>query len=236
MRQKATPRSRLSSNKLLASLPAGDFRRLLPVLEPIAVSFREVLLTPDQALQRIYFPGGGAYAITQTMKNGETIEVATVGNEGFLGVTALLDGDRWLAGAVVKAPDTTAVTMSLSAFQAEMDRRGAFARLMYWYAQRFLAGLVRSVACNALHSVEERCARWLLTTGDRVGRNEFPLTQEFLSCMLGVRRPSVTLAMSELQRAGAIKYEHRRIVILNRAVLTKSSCECYATIRKCLSR
>jgi CRP-like cAMP-binding protein len=183
-------------------------------------------------LRTIYFPGGGACSITQIMRNGRIVEVATVGNEGFIGVNALFGGDRWFAGVVVKAADDAAQAMSVSAFQREMNRRGPFSRLINWYAEAFVAFLMRSVACNALHSVDERCARWLLTTRDRVGRNEFAMTQDFLAAMLGVRRPTVTLAASALQRAGLIDYGHKRIVILDRPGLEAVSCECYAVLRR----
>lgn len=223
---------RTSPNKLLASLPVADYRRLLSALNPVSLPFRHVLLRPDETLRTIYFPGGGACSITQIMRNGRIVEVATVGNEGFIGVNALFGGDRWFAGVVVKAADGAAQAMSVSAFQHEMNRRGPFSRLINRYAEAFVAFLMRSVACNALHSVDERCARWLLTTRDRVGRNEFAMTQDFLAAMLGVRRPTVTLAASALQRAGLIDYGHKRIVILDRPGLEAVSCECYAVLKR----
>lgn len=170
------------------------------------------------------------------MRNGRTVEVATVGNEGFIGINALFGGDRALCGALVKVPDATAYAMTVSAFQREMNRRGPFSKLINRYAQGFVAFLVQSVACNALHSAEERCARWLLSTRDRVGRNEFSLTQEFLAVMLGVRRPTVTLAVGALQRAGLIDFGHRRMVIVDRAGLEAASCECYAVVREHFAR
>jgi CRP-like cAMP-binding protein len=187
-----------------------------------------VLLKPGDVLDRVYFPGDGVYSITQIMRNGRTIEVATVGNEGFIGINALFGARRWFAGALVKIPDNAAQAMSIKAFRRELNRRRAFATLANRYAQVFLASLMRSVACNGLHSVNQRCARWLLTTRDRVGRNEFPLTQEFLARMLGVRRPTVTLALAALQHRHLIEYGNRRLVILNRAGLQAMSCECYS--------
>jgi CRP-like cAMP-binding protein len=117
-----------------------------------------------------------------------------------------------------------------------MHRRGRFARLVNRYAQGFVGSLMRSAACNALHSVEQRCARWLLTTRDHVGRNDFPLTQEFLSMMLGVRRASVTLALVELQRAGLIEYGRGRAVIINRRGLETASCGCYTAVKRQFAR
>lgn len=236
MQTKRVSTSRISSNKLLASLPAADNRRLLSVLDSISLPFQHVLLKPDDTIQMIYFPGSGVYSITQVMKNGRILEVATVGNEGFIGINALFGGDRWLTGALVKVPDDAARVMSVSAFQREMNRRGPFSKLINRYAQGFVVLLMQSVACNALHSVEQRCARWLLTTRDRVGHNEFPLTQEFLAVMLGVRRPTVTLTVGTLQRAGLINYGHKRMVVLDRAGLEAASCECYAVVKKHFDR
>jgi CRP-like cAMP-binding protein len=164
------------------------------------------------------------------------VEVATVGNEGFIGINAVFGSNRMLGAALVKIPDGAALAMSISAFQREMKRQGAFSQVINRYAQGFVASLMQSVACNALHSVEERCARWLLTMRDRIGGNDFPLTQEFLAVMLGVRRPSVTLAVGALQRLGLIDYGHRRIVILDRAGLESASCECYAVVKKHFAR
>jgi CRP-like cAMP-binding protein len=236
LRTRRASASGTSPNKLLASLPAADCRRLHSVLDPISLPFQHVLLKPGETVQTIYFPGDGVYSITQVMRNGRTLEVATVGNEGFIGINALFGGDRALCGALVKLPDATAQAMTVRAFRREMNLRGPFSKLINGYAQGFVAFLVQSVACNALHSVEERCARWLLTMRDRVGRNEFPLTQEFLAVMLGVRRPTVTLTVGALQRAGLINYGHRRVVILDRAGLEAASCECYAVVKKHFAR
>ena len=228
--------ARRSPNRLLARLPPADYRRLLPVLETMSFPFQHVLLEPGESLKRIYFPGSGVYSITRVMRNGRTLEVATVGNEGFIGVNALFGRERWLAGAVVKVPDDQARVMSVSAFQREMNRGGPFSKAITRYAERFVAFLMQSVVCNAVHSVEERCARWLLTTRDRIGRNDFPMTQELLAVMLGVRRPSVTLAVNALQRSRLIQYRHKRLVILDRAGLEAASCECYAVIKRCFAR
>jgi CRP-like cAMP-binding protein len=214
----------------------ADYERLRPFLEPISLPLGHVILQPGDTLRRIYFPGEGVCSITQVMQDGRTVEVATVGKEGFIGINSLFGGDRWLAGAVVKVPDHSAHTMSLSVFQREVRRQGTFARVANRYAEGFVAFLMRSVACNALHSVDERCARWLLTTRDRAGRNQFPLTQEFLAAMLGVRRATVTLAIGALQRAGLIAFGQRRVVILDRTGLESASCECYPALKRQFAR
>jgi CRP-like cAMP-binding protein len=164
------------------------------------------------------------------MEDGRMVEVATVGKEGMIGLTAFFGNERPFGGAMVQVPEVDAQIMSVAVFRRETERRGAFRELMARYCQAFLAMVMQSSACNSLHPVEQRCARWLLMTHDRVGRNEFALTQEFLAVMLGVRRPTVTLVAGALQKAGLIEYGHRRIVILNRRALEAASCECYRVV------
>ncbi len=236
MRTRRSSTRRTSSNKLLASLPAADYRRLLPLLDPISLPFQHVLQEPDEKVRTIYFPEDGAWSIMQVMRNGRTVEVATVGTEGFIGINALLGGNCALGRAVVNVPDASAQAMTVKAFQREMNRRGPFAKLVNGYARAFTASLVQSVACSSLHSAKERCARWLLTACDRSGRKEFPLTQALLADMLGVRRPTVTLAVSALHDAGLLEYGHGRMVILDRAGLDAVSCECYGFIKKRFAR
>jgi CRP-like cAMP-binding protein len=228
--------ARRPPNRLLASLPAVERRRLFAFLEAVSLPFQHVLLKPEQPLDKVYFPGSGVFSITHIMKNGRALEVATVGNEGFIGINALFGGEQWLAGALVKVPDERAQVMSVTAFQREMNRGGPFSNIINRYAQGFVAFLMQSVACNAVHSVEERCARWLLTTRDRVGRNDFPMTQELLALMLGVRRPSVTIAVNALQRAGLIEYRHKRLRIVDGLGLEAASCECYVVVKKSFAR
>jgi CRP-like cAMP-binding protein len=223
---------RTSSNKLLARLPAADYQRLLPVLHPISLPFQRVLLKPGETVQTIYFPGDGVCSITQTMRTGRTVEVASVGNEGFIGINALFGCDRALGGTLVNIADASAHAMTVKAFRREMKRRGPFSKLINGYAQAFVAALVQSVACSSLHSVEERCARWLLTTSDRLARKEFPLTQAFLADLMGVRRSTVTLAINALKSAGLVDHRHGHIVILDRAGLDAVACECYGVVKR----
>jgi CRP-like cAMP-binding protein len=236
MQHRPRDTSETSPNKLLAAIPSADYRRLLPLLDTMPLPFKHILHEPGETLRLIYFPGGGVCSITQAMKNQRMVEVATVGNEGFIGLSALFGGDRVFSGAFVKVPDGAAQVMTVGTFRREMKREGRFSQVINGYAHVFVAFLTQSVACNALHSVEQRCARWLLTTRDRVGRNEFPLTQELLALMLGVHRPTVTLAASSLQRARLIEYERGRVVILDRAGLEGASCECYAVMKRHFAR
>ena len=218
-------------NKLLARLPVEDYKRLAPSLEAVRLSTKSVLQGPEVPLQRVYFPGGGVCSIACMMADGETVDVAAIGNDGFIGVTAFFKGKVEFHEAVVRIPNN-AVAMPVTAFWREMERGGAFADAMTRYAQAFVATLIQSAACNALHPIEQRCARWLLDIHDRVGRSEFSLTQELLATMLGVRRASVTICAGALHHGGIIDYGRNRMIIRDRARLETTSCECYAAAKR----
>jgi hypothetical protein len=159
------------------------------------------------------------------------VEVATIGNEGMIGNTVFLGGDVAAGEAFVQVPDGDGQSMPVEAFRNELDRRGAFYDLMSRYSQALQVLMMQSIACNTFHSVEERCARWLLMTHDRVGRNNFQLTHEFLGFMLGVRRPTVSLVLGTLQKAGVIENGTKRITVVNRKSLEDVSCECYRAVK-----
>ncbi len=154
-----------------------------------------------------------------------------VGNEGLVGMAAFGGDPESGHTAVVEIADGDAQGMDVTVFRREMERQTTFSDLVHRYAQAFVESLMQSVACNALHPIEKRCARCLLDIRDRVGRDEFPLTQEVLASMLGVRRASVTLAAGTLQRAGLIDHAHKNIIIRDVAGLEHATCECYALIK-----
>lgn len=159
-----------------------------------------------------------------------------MGKEGFIGIGALFEGDLENGEALVEIADGDAQVMGVTVFRHEMERRGPLYELVCRYAHAFVASLAQSVACNALHPVEKRCAKWLLESHDRMGRDDFPLSQEVLANMLGVRRASVTLAAGTLHRMGLIDYSYKRIVIRNRIGLEAASCECYAAVKGYFAR
>ena len=138
------------------------------------------------------------------LKDGGMVEVATIGREGMLGMSAVLNGDPSPAAAMVQAETDVCYTMSVKAFREEMDRRGPFYELLTRYGQALVGFIMQSTACNAVHSVEQRLSRWLLFAHDRVGKDDFPLTQEFAAMMLGTSRPTVTVVAGTLQKAGLI--------------------------------
>jgi CRP-like cAMP-binding protein len=231
-----TSGAQATHNRLLAALPADEYQRIARDLVTRPLRLRQVLHKHGDKLTEVHFTGRGICSITNAMEDGGMVEVATVGNEGFIGIGAAL-GDSIASGeAFVQVQGDPAQVMSLDAFQREMDRRGAFYDLVSRYTQAFVGLVMQSVACNGLHSAEERCCRWLLMTHDRVEHDEFALTHEFMAMMLGVRRPTVTLVMAELTNAGIISHVRGRVRVVDRQGLEGASCECYKTVRALYDR
>ena len=218
-------------NRLLAALPARDYARLLKHLHMhIGVTGR-TLQRQGTPVTDVYFPNGGVFSVTTEMRDGALVEVATVGREGLLGIGVFL-GDRSGTGRTFQqVPNGPFPSMSAERFIKESGIAGPFRDVVALYAQANLLQIMQCTACNALHTVTQRCCRWLLQTQDRVGAREFLLKQEFLAIMLGVHRPTVTLVMHGLQQAGLITTRYGRIRVLKRRKLEKASCECYAVIR-----
>lgn len=218
-------------NRLLAALPRAEYDRILPYVRMSTVTVGGTLQAHRVRIRDVYFPNGGVYSITNEMQNGGLVEVATVGREGMLGIGVFL-GDRSGAGRTFQqVPDGPFPSMSVGRFIKESTTAGPFRDVVALYAQANLLQIMQCTACNALHTVKQRCCRWLLQTQDRVGAREFVLKQEFLAIMLGVHRPTVTLVMRTLQDAGLITTKYGRIRVLNRKKLEHTSCECYEVIR-----
>lgn len=224
------------ANRLLAALPPEDYRRILPDLKTVPTKVKQVVYKPGEPIRHVYFPNGAVASLTSVMASGAMVEVATVGDEGMLGVGAFFGTNTMAGHTMIQVGSSTAERMTAEAFKREMDRRGALHAIASRYVQALMGSMMQSIACNTLHGVQERCCRWLLTTQDRMHSDEFGLSHEFLAIMLGVRRPSVTIVAGVLQKAGLIKYRHGRITILDRRSLEAASCECYATIRKQFER
>ena len=214
-------------NKLLAALSDESWSRIEPHLEPAHFSLRELVWDTDSPIRRVVFPRTCVISLIVPLKDEQPVEAATIGFEGLSGVPVVLGATSSHSIAIAQIPGEAA-TVPVSAFRALLDEDPALRGLLLRYAQVLLDQTSQSVACNRRHSMEERCARWLLTTHDRVWGRQFPLTQEFLAQMLGVRRASVTVAAGILQKAGFIQYSRGRVTIVDRAGLEKSSCECYA--------
>ncbi len=187
-------------------------------------------------MNHVYFPGGGFLSVVTILEDGGMVEVATIGREGATGLAAALDSTTpTTAATLVQGATDTCYRMSVDAFRDEMERRGVFYELMTRYSHAYIAFIMQSTACNAVHSVEQRLARWLLMARDRMESDDYPLTQEFVAMMLGVNRSTVTLVAGTLQRKGLITYRRGRVSILNHQALAAASCECYWTATRVLN-
>jgi CRP-like cAMP-binding protein len=188
-------------------------------------------------VQAVYFPGGGFVSMLTVLEDGTMVEIATVGREGITGLPAALhDGDPSVAHTLVQAETAISYRMPVTAFHEEMNRRGVLYDLVNRYNHALVGMVMQSTACNAIHSVEQRLARWLLMAQDRVEANDFPMTQEFVAMMLGASRPTVTVVAGTLQSAGLITYHRGHITILDRERLESASCECYRAATDLLKR
>jgi CRP-like cAMP-binding protein len=197
------------------------------LLTVVPLKLKDILHKPGDPIRDVYFPGGGFCSMLTVLEDGSMVEIATIGREGMVGVSAVLDGTPVTSAAMVQGETDTCYRMKVDAFRREIERRGAFHELTTHYAQALFGFVAQSTACNAVHSVEQRLARWLLMARDRMGSDEFPLTQEFVAMMLGASRPTVTVVAGTLQKAGLIKYRHGRVTIVDRNSLEAASCECY---------
>jgi CRP-like cAMP-binding protein len=218
-------------NKLLAALPREEYKRLRPYLEPVSLLFKQCIHEPNEPIDYVYFLNSGVASVLTVLRDGGTVEVATIGNEGMVGTPVLLGTTRFPAEVIAQIPGD-GLRMRADVFKRQVLAGSPLHNLLLRYTQALMNLLAQSVACNRLHSVEERCCRWLLLTRDRVESDEFPLTQEFLAQMLGVRRASVSQVAAILQKAGLIRYHRGRLRILDRQGLEAGSCECYQIIKK----
>jgi CRP-like cAMP-binding protein len=218
------------SNRILRALPANSYRRLASIAEPIPLNTGDVIERRGAVSRYVHFPQQGMLSLLVPMKNGQQVEAGTVGNEGVLGLGALLEAVHLDFETICQVPGS-ALRIPVARFKKEFGRDKAVLRLINRYSQSLMTQFIQGVACNRLHNVEQRCARWLLMTRDRVDSNTFSLTQEFLGEMLGVRRASVTTVAGKLQRAGLIRYNRGIIQILDRKRLEKLACECYEVMK-----
>ncbi|MBC5815126.1 MAG: Crp/Fnr family transcriptional regulator [Candidatus Eremiobacteraeota bacterium] len=223
------PLETYGKNKLLASLPQSSRERLAPHLQLRELPHKFVVHEPYAEVGEIYFPLSGVISWIVTMKDGNMAEAMTIGNEGVAGISVALGGQRGSTASIVQAPGL-ALTIPTAKFLQLLDEDRGLFRVMQHYANVLINVISQCAACNRLHEVTERCARWLLMMQDRAESDEFTLVQEFLADMLGVRRPSVSVCASILQRAGLISYRRGKVRVTDRAGLESAACECYAII------
>lgn len=223
-------RSGQSQNLILAELPTDEFDRLLPSLERLDVVHGDDLAQPGQTIESAYFPLSGMASIVALLEEGLGAEVATVGNEGMVGLPVFL-GAGSSPFAMMWQLDGSALRISAENLIKAAAPGTRLATVLTTYAQAVFVQTAQSTACNALHPVARRGARWLLATQDRAESDEFFLTHEFLAFMLGVTRQSVSIAVEDLQEAGLISYHRGHMHILDRPKLEAASCECYGVVR-----
>jgi hypothetical protein len=222
-------------NRLLAALPPDVLERLAPELETVPLHNRQVVYQIGRAAEHVYFPHSGIGSIVIHMRGGVNVEAATVGNEGMLGISYLLGDPLPTEETMIQVPGEAA-RVRLRVVQAEFDRDERLRMPLLRYSQLLTGQIAQGSGCNRVHPIEGRCARWLLMTHDRVPGDEFPLTQDFMALMLGVRRAGVSVAQHALQQSGIISYTRGQVTILDRAGLEEVACECYAIIRQRFDR
>jgi CRP-like cAMP-binding protein len=217
-------------NRFLQSLTSADFERLRSNLEPIELVQGQPIYREDGPIDYLYFVDRGMISLVKTMKDGRTVEVSAVGIEGVLGWNAALGMKGALFDAVVQVPGA-ARRIDSAALRQAVEKSDTLRGRLQNYGEYAVCELAQTAACNRLHSLEERCCRWLLIAHDSARSDTFSVTQEFLSMMLGVQRTAVSIAANILQKAGFIRYSRGRLTVTDRAGLEAGACECYDTIR-----
>jgi CRP-like cAMP-binding protein len=231
VRKQTSPSVHVLSNRLLGAFQADSRQRIDPHLEPVKRKLGAIVCEAGGLLRHAYFPQGAVLSLLTVLENGSAIETANIGREGAFGLFAAMYSrvsfNRCLVqleGGMVRCP--------IELLQAEFKRSEHVRDLFVSYSETQLSQVQQTVACNAMHTTEERICRWLLMMHDRAEGEALPYTHEFLSHMLGANRKSVTIAAQSLQRARLISYHRGRIQVVNRAGLEKAACECYAIVKE----
>jgi len=218
------------TNRILGSLPRATLKRILPDLEPLSTVRGQVIDQVDRPIEYLYFINRGLVSFVKTMQDGRTVEVGAVGIEGITDPNALFGIDKAIVGSIVQIPGT-ALRIRRAILLREMAMDDALREMMHKCARFAISQLVQTAACNRLHTLEERCCRWLLIAHDSALAKSFPLTHEFLAMMLGVQRAGVSVAARFLQKAGLIQYTRGRVTITDQSGLEDAACECYGAKR-----
>jgi CRP-like cAMP-binding protein len=218
-----------SANRLLARLEREDYEAVTLEAKVVPLKFRKRLLRQDERVEAVYFPLTAMISLLVTTDGQPQMEMAMIGREGVIGASEIIQEQGSLSLNLVQIPGD-ALRIEADAFRRVLKRRPTVERLIHQHLYALMRQILHGAACNRLHSMEERCARWLLMTHDRAGEDTFPLTQEFLSHMLGVRRATVNVATGMLKKAGFIRYVRGKLTVIDRAGLESASCECYQAI------
>jgi CRP-like cAMP-binding protein len=223
------------ANRVLASIPQAEYKRLQDLLEPVELKFGQVLYEPGKAIRHVYFPVDCLISLLTAVDKRRTLEVGMVGNEGMAGMPFILGMGVSGVRAIVQGGGT-ALRMAAAPFRVEFDRNRPLQEALFRYTYALMAQVSQTAACNRFHDAEARLSRWLLMTRDRVGSDDFLLTHEFLAHMLGLRREGVTEAASALKSRKVISYTRGKMQILDLRGLKASSCSCYGIVKKVFDR
>lgn len=217
------------TNRLLAKLQGEDYDALMVGAKVVPLKFRKRLMRQDEPIEAVYFPVTSMISLLVTTDHQPQMEMATIGREGVIGASELIQAQGAMGLNLVQIPGA-AVRIEADLFRKVIRSRPSVERLISQHLYALMRQILYGAACNRLHSMEERCARWLLMTHDRAGEDTFPLTQEFMAHMLGVRRATVNVATGMLKKAGFIRYVRGKITVIDRPGLESASCECYQAI------
>jgi len=217
-------------NQILAALSATEYQRLVPYLERVNLSLHQVLYEADEPITHVYFLGQGITSLVCMLEDGSTVEAGIVGKDGMVGLPVIWGGNRTTTMAFIQVAGS-GMRMKVEHLIAEFKRGGELQSLLLHYTQALFTQVTQTAACNRMHAIEDRLARWLLMVADRMQSNTYLLTQEFMAQMLGCRRAGITVAAGTLSRAGIISYKRKNITILNREDLEQASCECYSIVK-----
>ena len=224
-----------TSNRILNALTRSEYERLAADLEPVTLWQGEVLYRPGQPITHVYFPNRGTVSVVSLFEDGGSVEVGMIGNEGMFGVNVFLGSVSTPLEAVVQLPGD-GLRMRAGVLTNEFQKGGQLQDLLLRYTQAFITQIAQTAACNRIHPIDGRLAKWLLMCQDRTHSKELELTQEFIATMLGVRRAGVTEAAGQLKAAGLIDYRRGQVTIVDRGRLEAISCECYPLVKKEFNR
>lgn len=219
------------ANKLLRLLDPDAFQRLAPKLKPTVLHSKQILYRPNEPIHTVYFPENSVICQMTVMSNGDTLETATVGVEGASWISASIGAPSMPCETVV-AIGGDAYALDIDDLDQEMKENEQFRDVLTQYSHALLIHSMRMTGCTGLHTLEQRCARWILETLDRVSTDQFSITHEFLAMLLGASRPSVSVVIEEFVRRGTLRVERGRVLIGDRETLLKASCDCYAVIKR----
>jgi len=220
-----------SVNQLLNSLEPAAFERVAKRLKRVKLRAKEVVYKPNEPIEHVFFPENAVLCLMTVMSNGDTIEAATVGREGASWISASVGAPSMPCETIVVI-EGTALRLPIADLDRELKENGHFRDVLTEYSHALLIASMRTAACHGLHGLQERCARWILMTLDRVDSDRFAVTKEFLAQLLGTNRPTASLLVSTLEKAGMLNVEGRWVTLADRNRLKEAACECYDIIRE----